>query len=177
MSPRVVVVGPPGSGKTTVGALLADHYGVAFKDSDDDITERAGKSIADIFTDDGESAFRRLEQDSIMAALDTHDGVLAVGGGAVLSATTRGRLAEHRVVFLNLGLAAGVRRTGVSAARPLLAGVNPRATYRALLEERLSMYREVSATEIDTDERSPGEVVQMIVEQLGQPIGPHSRPE
>lgn len=85
MSPRAVVVGPPGSGKSTVGPLLAEHLGVGFRDADDDVVAAEGRSISDIFTTDGEAVFRAIEERSIAAALTEHDGVLSLGGGAVLS--------------------------------------------------------------------------------------------
>lgn len=166
VKPCIVVAGPPGSGKSTVGPLLAKHLGVAFRDSDDDIVAREGRSIADIFTTDGEPAFRELEADIIAEALLEHDGVLSVGGGAVLSPTTKERLRGHHVVFLNVGFATGVQRVGLSSARPLLAGVNPRATYRNLLEARLPVYRSVSTIEVATDGRTPGEVVAVIAAEL-----------
>ncbi|GAA3532067.1 shikimate kinase [Amycolatopsis ultiminotia] len=166
MSPRAVVVGPPGSGKSTVGPMLAAALGVAFRDTDDDIVARTGRSIADIFAEDGEPAFRALEEQAVATALAEHGGVLSLGGGAPLAPGTRTRLAEHPVVFLNVGLAVGVQRTGLSAARPLLAGVNPRATFKALLDARLPMYREVATVEIETDHRAPEEVVAAAVAAL-----------
>lgn len=169
MSPRAVVVGPPGSGKSTVGPLLATALGVGFRDSDDDIVARAGRSISDIFAEDGEPAFRALEEEAVATALAEHDGVLSLGGGAPLAPGTRARLARHTVVFLNVGLAAGVQRTGLSAARPLLAGVNPRATFKKLLDERVPVYREVATVEIVTDDRSPAEIVADLVAELAAP--------
>lgn len=162
----VVIVGPPGSGKSTVGSLLAQRLGVAFRDADAEIEVRAGQPITDIFATDGESAFRALEEDVIAAGLAEHTGVYALGGGAVLAEGTRKLLREHTVVFLHVGMAEGVRRTGMSSARPLLAGVNPRATYKALLEARLPIYREVSDVEAETDGHTPDEVVAAIVERL-----------
>ncbi|SEP43656.1 shikimate kinase [Amycolatopsis saalfeldensis] len=159
MSPRAVVVGPPGSGKSTVGPLLAEALGVVFRDTDDDIVARTGRSISDIFAEDGEPAFRVLEAEAVATALAEHEGVLSLGGGAPLTPSTRALLAEHTVVFLNVGLAAGVQRAGLSTARPLLAGVNPRATFKTLLDARLPVYREVATVEIDTDTRTPAEVV------------------
>ena len=159
MSPRAVIVGPPGSGKSTVGPLLAAALGVAFRDSDDDIVARAGRSISDIFAEDGEPAFRALEEEAVATALAGHDGVLSLGGGAPLTPGTRARLAGHTVVFLNVGLAAGVQRTGLSGARPLLAGVNPRATFKKLLDERVPVYREVATVEVVTDDRAPAAIV------------------
>lgn len=166
MKPCIVVAGPPGSGKSTVGPLLAARLGVTFRDSDDDIVRRAGRSIADIFATDGEPAFRALEESVIADALADHDGVLSLGGGAVLAQATRDRLRGHQVVFLNVGFAVGVKRVGLSTARPLLAGLNPRATYKSLLEARLPVYREVATLEVDTDERTPEELVAVIADEL-----------
>lgn len=166
MSPKAVVVGPPGAGKTTVGELLAERLGVPFRDVDADIVELAGKPIADIFTDDGEPEFRRIEREAVAQALAEHDGVLALGGGAVLADETRKLLAEHTVVFLNVGMAEGVRRTGLSTARPLLAGVSPRATFKALLDARLPLYREVATVEVDTDKHEPEGIVDEVVAAL-----------
>jgi shikimate kinase len=165
--PLVVLVGPMGSGKTTVGQLLAARLGVAVRDTDADIVAAAGKPISDIFVDDGEPAFRALERSAVAAALAAHDGVLSLGGGAVLAESTRELLRGHAVVFLNLSMPAGVKRTGLGAARPLLAGVNPRATYKALLDERLPIYRSVAALEVDTDQRTAAQVADHIIEQLG----------
>ena len=166
MAPRAVVVGPPGAGKTTTGELLAKRLEVPFRDTDADVVERSGRAIADIFTTDGEPAFREIEEEAVEAALREHDGVLALGGGAVLSERTRANLAGHAVVFLSVGLAEGARRTGLSTARPLLAGVNPRATFKALLDERLPIYRSVAAIEVVTDQLGPAEVVDRVVERI-----------
>ncbi|GLZ36086.1 shikimate kinase [Lentzea sp. NBRC 105346] len=163
MSPRLVVLGPPGAGKTTVGELLAAKLGVTFRDVDADIVESAGKPISDIFTQDGEPVFRAMEEEAVLKGLTEHDGVLALGGGAVLSARTRENLKGHTVVFLNVGMAEGVRRTGLSSARPLLTGVNPRATFKALLDARLPLYREVATVEVLTDDLDPEQVADAVI--------------
>lgn len=170
--PVAVLVGPPGSGKSTVGPLLAARLGVAFADTDALIVERAGKAIPDIFLDDGEPAFRELERVAVADALAAHAGVLALGGGAVLAEATREALAGHPVVLLTVGLAAGVRRTGMSTARPLLAGVNPRATFSALLAERVPIYRSVAVHEVATDDLEPDAVVDAVAVALaaGAPV-------
>jgi shikimate kinase len=163
----VVLVGPPGAGKTTVGRVLARRLGLGFTDVDALIVERAGKSIAEVFTEDGEDAFRALERAVVAEALTATDGVLALGGGSVLAAVTRERLRGHRVVHLKVGLADGIRRTGMSSARPLLAGVNPRATYKALLDARLGLYQEVATLVVETDNLTVDQVVAAIVDGLG----------
>jgi shikimate kinase len=166
--PTLVIVGPPGAGKTTVGRVLARRLGVAFADVDAMIEERTGRSIADLFLEDGEDGFRRLEREVVAEALTNHDGVLALGGGAVLAAETRALLQAHRVVHLSVGLADGLRRTGMSTARPLLAGVNPRATFKALLDARAPLYREVATVEIATDRRSANQVARAVLEAIGE---------
>lgn len=132
-TPLVVLVGPPGSGKSTVGRALAERLGVGFRDTDADIEQLAGKPIPEIFIDEGEPHFRELEAGAVRAATGTHDGVLALGGGAVMAEATRALLHELPVVFLEVPLADAVKRVGLDAPRPLLA-VNPRARWRELME-------------------------------------------
>ncbi|MFC5994194.1 shikimate kinase [Pseudonocardia hispaniensis] len=169
LRPVMVFVGPPGSGKSTVGRVVARRLGVAFTDTDELIEERAGKSIADIFAQDGEKAFRVIEREIIAEALGQARGVLALGGGAVLAEQTRTALRDHRVVYLRVELADGLRRTGMSTARPLLAGVNPRATFRALLEARVPLYREVATVEVGTARRSANQVATAVLAALADP--------
>jgi shikimate kinase len=165
--PVIVLVGPPGAGKTTVGRVLARRLGTGFTDVDALIVERAGKSISDMFLQDGEDAFRALERTVVAEALESVDGVLALGGGSVLAEQTRERLRGHTVVHLTVGLADGLRRTGMSTARPLLAGVNPRSTFKALLDARAPLYREVATVEVDTVRRNAGQVARAVLAALG----------
>jgi shikimate kinase len=174
--PTLVIVGPPGAGKTTVGRVLARRLGVGFADADAMIVERTGRSIADLFVEDGEDGFRALEREVVAEALASHEGVLALGGGAVLAAETRARLRGHRVVHLSVGLADGLRRTGMSTARPLLAGVNPRATFKALLDARAPLYREVATVHVATDRRSANQVARAVLEALGE-VPASARPD
>ncbi|MCU1590210.1 MAG: shikimate kinase [Frankiales bacterium] len=157
-----MLVGPPGAGKTTVGRLVAARLGLPFRDTDDDIVTATGKTIPELFFDDGEEAFRALESDAVRRALGEHAGVLSLGGGAVLDPGTRALLLGHRVVFLAVGLAAATKRVGMSAARPVLA-LNPRAQLQLLLEARLPLYREVASLEVATDGKPPEQIVEEIL--------------
>jgi shikimate kinase len=160
--PVAVLIGPPGAGKTTVGQELAARLGVAFRDTDDDIVALTGKTIAEIFIDHGESHFRALEAAAVEQALGEHDGVLSLGGGAVLAAQTRRLLAEHTVVFLEVDLGTAAARVGLNRDRPVLA-LNPRAQLKVLLDERIPLYREVATHGVDTSKRSPAEVARSIL--------------
>jgi len=171
MTPSAVLVGPPAAGKSTIGCQLAQRLAVPFRDIDADIVASTGRTIVDIFANDGEPVFRALEEQAVAAALVEYDGVLSLGGGAVLSERTRQRLRGHRVVFLNVGVNEGMRRSGLSTARPLLAGVNPRATFKALLEARLPLYREVAAVEVVTDHRALGDVLAEVLDALAKGSG------
>ena len=163
--PRAVLIGPMGAGKTTVAALLAERWGVPARDTDADVEATEGRSVSDIFVDSGESYFRELEAQAVASALTAHDGVLALGGGAILDPSTREMLAGHRVVFLRVGLADAVKRVGLGAGRPLLLG-NVRGRIKALLDERTPLYEAVASVTVDTDGRSPEDVAREIEEAL-----------
>lgn len=165
MSPILVLVGPPGSGKTTIGRLVAASRGVEFRDTDADIEASAGKTVSDIFVEDGEPRFRELEVAAVTAALAEHDGVLALGGGAVANADVRASLRGHRVVFLDVGLAAAAERVGFAQSRPLLV-LNPRAELKRLLSERRPHYESVATEVVSTDDRTPDEVAAQVVTLL-----------
>jgi shikimate kinase len=161
VSADVVLVGAPGSGKTTVGAVLADRLDLPFHDVDAVITERVGKPVAEIFADDGEAVFRAFEE-ATTAELLALPGVLALGGGAVLSPGTRASLRGHRVVWLRIGLGAAVKRVGLDTARPLLLG-NVRGRLLTLLNERAVLYAEVATETVDTDALTPDAVADLIL--------------
>jgi len=165
--PRAVIVGAPGAGKTSVGRALARSWKVNFRDTDADVEARAGKSVSDIFVNDGEPHFRDLERDAVADALAEHEGVLALGGGAILDDATRALLADHVVVWLNVGLADAVKRVGLSSARPMLLG-NVRGTMLRLMQEREPLYREVATVEIETDGRAISDIVADVVSGLSR---------
>ena len=159
--PRVVLVGAMGAGKTTVGRLLADAWGVTARDTDADIEAAEGRTVPDIFVEDGEAHFRALERAAVADALAGHDGVLALGGGAVLDPATREALAGHTVVFLRVGLGDAVKRVGLGSGRPLLLG-NVRSRIKTLLDERTAIYESVATLTVDTDGRTPEDVAEEI---------------
>jgi shikimate kinase len=157
MAPVAVLVGPPGAGKTTVGAAVAALLGVPFADTDAMIEKRVGKPIPDIFFDDGEAYFRQVEAETVGSALTSFDGVLALGGGAVVNDATRAALAAYPVVFLSVELTDAVKRVGLGAGRPML-NVNPRATLKYLMDQRRPLYAEVATHTVATDGRTPEEI-------------------
>lgn len=163
--PELVVIGPPGAGKTTVGTAVARALDVPFRDTDADIEAATGKPIAEIFIDDGEEHFRALEREAVSVALAEHGGVLALGGGAILDEGTRALLRRHRVVYLAVGHADAAQRVGLNRDRPLLLG-NPRARLRALLEARRPFYEQAATFTVDTGGRSTDEVTDLVVQEL-----------
>ena len=163
--PRVVLVGPMGAGKSTVAGLLAQRWGTTVRDTDQDIEAAEGRQISEIFVDDGEEHFRALERAAVADALAGHPGVLALGGGAVLDPGTRAALAGRTVVFLNVGLSDAVKRVGLGVGRPLLLG-NVRSRIKALLDERLPIYREVATVHVETDGRPPEDVAAEVAEAV-----------
>jgi shikimate kinase len=178
MAPKAVLIGLPGSGKSTIGRRLAKALGLSLLDTDAAIEETTARTIADIFATDGEREFRRIEEDVIRSALQSHDGVLSLGGGAVTTAGVRDALAGHTVIYLEISAAEGVRRTGGSTVRPLLAGGDRSEKFRALMAERVPLYRRVATMRVNTNRRNPGAVVRYIVEHLENPAAakPQRRP-
>lgn len=175
-SPTVVLVGPPGSGKSTTARLLAGLLGVALRDTDTDIEASSGKAIADIFVDDGEPHFRALEREAVTTALAVHDGVLALGGGAVLDPLSEAALTAYAqaggaVVFLDVSLTHVAPRVGFNQARPLLLG-NPRAKWASLMEARRPVYERVATHRVDTDAKTAAQVAREIHEALARPTPP-----
>ncbi len=176
MAPKAVLIGLPGSGKSTIGRRLAKAMGLTLLDTDAVIEQRTGRTIADIFTTDGEPGFRRIEEEVIREALETHDGILSLGGGAVTTAGVREALSGHTVVYLEISAAEGVRRTSGSTIRPLLAGPDRAEKYRALMTDRIPLYRRVATIRVNTNRRNPGAVVRYIASRLENPDQRRRRP-
>jgi shikimate kinase len=158
----VVLVGPPGSGKSTIGRRLAKALDVPWHDTDDAIESLAGQPISDIFVDHGEERFRELERAEVLRALTEQDGVVSLGGGAPMDLDTQSALSGHTVVFLDVGIADAARRVGFDASRPLLM-VNPRASWTRMMNERRPTYERLATVRVDTAGRKPAAVVQEIV--------------
>jgi shikimate kinase len=155
--PPVILIGAPGAGKTTVGTMLAARLGVPFTDTDAVVEAVAGKPVSDIFISDGEPEFRRLERAAVSATL-TVEGVVGLGGGAVMDESTQAELAGRAVVYLETGFAELAKRVGLDRARPLLIGTNPRAQLKSLLEQRLPVYGRLAWLTVSTDGREPADI-------------------
>jgi shikimate kinase len=165
MAPKAVLVGMPGSGKSTIGRRLAKALDVPLLDTDVQIVETTGRTIPEIFLE-SEAEFRRIEVEVVRAALAEHEGVVSLGGGAITSPEVRDALAGHTVVYLEISAAEGVRRTSGGTVRPLLAGGDPAEKFRTLMSQRVPLYRKVATIRINTNRRNPGAVVRHIVHKL-----------
>ncbi|MGL6235360.1 MAG: shikimate kinase [Segniliparus sp.] len=166
MPPRAVLIGAPGCGKSVIGRRLARALGVKVLDTDAEIERTAGKTITEIFSAEGEPAFRALEEQVVASALAEHEGVLSLGGGAVLSSKTQEALRGHTVVWLQISAAEGVRRTSRRTHRPILAGENPDERYRQLLAERTPVYRSLATLKVRAEGRPTSSIVRELERRL-----------
>lgn len=164
MSPRVVLIGAPGAGKSTIGVLLAKELNCKFLDSDAVIEEQEGKSIADIFIEKSETYFRNVEKTVVMKLLSSEDGVVSLGGGSVLDSDVQERVRNLPVVWLQISLADAVERVGLNQSRPLLLG-NVRGNMKKLLSERNHVYERVATIKVEAA-NSPEAIVRSIIEKL-----------
>lgn len=167
MAPVAVLIGAPGSGKTSVGPLLAERLGTSFRETDADIAAAAGQPVSDIFIEQGEPAFRQLEREAAARALREHDGVLALGSGAVLDPDIQQRLEGLPVVYLAVDFTTVARRMGLDRPRVVIPG-NPRGRLRAMLEERRPLYEQLATVTVPTDDLDPDELAAEITIRLKQ---------
>jgi shikimate kinase len=163
MAPVLVLVGSPGAGKSSVGRRVSERLGVSFLDTDHAIEAAAGMSVSDIFVSLGEEEFRRLEALAVAQAVADSDGVVALGGGAVMREETRKVLAGQRIIWLKVGVPDAANRVGLNQARPLLLG-NVRGTLSSLLEQRNPVYESLATAVVDTSGRNLREVTDAVLE-------------
>jgi shikimate kinase len=164
MAKSIILIGPPGSGKSTIGKSLARKLRKEFTDTDDVIELRTKSSISQIFIDQGEPWFRELEQVVLAEELAKLDGVLALGGGAPLSQKAQELLqsVDAAVVYLSVSLATAAPRVGFNRDRPLLLN-NPRAAWQELMDKRRPIYEALANHIVIVDERAPKDIVDEIV--------------
>ena len=164
--PPIILIGPPGAGKSSVGKALAKKLSLNFLDSDKVVEEKSGKSISEIFITDGEPAFREMERAAVIDLIENQDGVIALGGGSVMDLEVSKRLLPMaNVVFLDVSISNAAPRVGFNRDRPLLLG-NPRQQWIALMEKRRSTYEALAKARVSTDNKKPVEVVEEIVKEL-----------
>ena len=161
--PEVILIGPPGSGKSTIGKSLSKLLNLPFSDTDHLIEERAGKKISEIFVDEGESIFRAMEVEVVAQALQEQNGILALGGGSIMNPLSEALIASNSAlkVFLEVGIAQAAPRIGFNQDRPLLL-VNPRQTWLNLMKERKLIYKRLADVTLSTDSKKPADVAQEI---------------
>lgn len=161
--PNLIIIGPPGAGKSSVGRQLGKVMQTPFTDTDKIIEERAGKKIAEIFLEDGEPIFREIEREVVLAEIAKEDGILALGGGSILDSEVDKELSKlkSRVIYLEVSISNAAPRVGFNKDRPLLA-VNPRQQWMALMEKRRPIYERLAGHKVSTDNKKPSEVVKEI---------------
>jgi len=166
--PKAVLIGPPGAGKSSVGRQLAKLWDCEIFDSDSEIERVSGKKIADIFTDEGEPAFRAIERDVVLKALRNEPGVVALGGGSVLDSAVSEYLqgVSLPVAYLEVSISQAAPRVGFNKERPLLA-INPRQQWMQLMEKRRPIYELLATHSFNTDNRKPAEVAREIADVFG----------
>lgn len=167
MAPRIILIGPMGSGKTTIGKSLAQKLSLEFRDTDSVIEQREQKTVSQIFIEDGEDVFRSIEKEVLKEELQGFDTVLALGGGAPISVEAQSALqaSDSHVVYLDISLANVAPRIGFNRDRPLLLN-NPRGQWQTLMEARRPIYESVADTVVDVNKRSQSEIVAQILEVL-----------
>jgi shikimate kinase len=160
---KVILIGPPGSGKTTIGKLLAKKMNLRHIDTDQEIESQTGRKIADIFLEDGESGFRNIEREIVLATLQQDPAVISLGGGSVLDSEVSEKLkAESLVVYLEVSISNAAPRVGFNTDRPLLV-TNPRQQWLQLFAQRKELYEMLGKYRVSTDNKKPKSVAEEIV--------------
>lgn len=162
----IVLIGPPGAGKTTVGKALSKKLNLKFVDTDYLIEQKDGRKIAEIFLESGEEAFRALEKQVVLVSLDETDAVISLGGGAVLDLDVQAKLRlQEKVIFLDVSISNAAPRVGFNRERPLLLG-NPRQQWLGLMEKRRPIYESLATFTVNTDNRKAQEIADSLVETI-----------
>ena len=163
MGPNLVLIGPPGAGKSSIGRQLSRSLNLSFTDTDSLIEVKTGKKISEIFVEDGEPFFRKLERDIVLQTLENQEGVVALGGGSILDPDVADKLEtiKEKIIYLEVSISNAAPRVGFNKDRPLLA-VNPRQQWLALMEKRKPIYERLAGIKVSTDNRKPSEVVKEI---------------
>jgi len=167
MFKKIVLIGPPGAGKSTIGKALAKEMKISFIDSDSEIERISGKKISDIFVEDGEPTFRKLETQIVSDLLKDCQGVIALGGGAPMNPKIKEELtqADFPVVFIDVSISQAANRIGFNKDRPLLL-INPRQQWINLMSERRPTYEGLATQKVSSDGQKPHEVAKLINEKL-----------
>jgi shikimate kinase len=167
MIKKVVLIGPPGAGKSTIGKALAKEIATEFVDSDSEIERITGKKISDIFVEEGEAVFRKTEVEVVTALLDGFEGVIALGGGAPINTQIQEALTgvEYPVIFIDVSISQAANRIGFNKDRPLLL-INPRQQWMNLMSERRPIYEKLASQTVNSDSQKPHEVAKLISEKL-----------
>ena len=163
MGPNLILIGPPGAGKSSIGRHLSKALSATFTDTDAEIEAFTGKKISDIFLEDGEPAFRKIEKDIVLREIGKEDGILALGGGSILDEEVAKKLENMRnkVIYLEVSISNAAPRVGFNKDRPLLS-INPRQQWLSLMEKRKPIYEKLAGFKVSTDNKKPNEVVKEI---------------
>jgi shikimate kinase len=173
--PQVILIGPPGAGKSSVGKALGQRLSMNFADTDSLIEEQSGLRVSEIFLDKGEPFFRELEREIVLRELTNFDGVLALGGGAVMNPDVESALRQSLdpICFLDVSLSSAAPRIGFNRDRPLLVG-NPRAKWQELMNVRRPIYESLATLTVSTDSGTPSQIAQEVADILSKTKGLNS---